>query len=123
MPKKAPALCNYMGCPETTTTSYCDNHRTIQHTEYRMNRTDDREQAFYKSRAWIRTRDHKRAMNPLCEHCMRADRYVPVDDIDHITPIKVDWTRRLDLSNLQSLCRACHNTKSKEDKLTYIELR
>ncbi len=33
--------------------------------------------------------------------------------VDHIVPTKIDWARRLDKSNLQPLCDACHNQKTK----------
>ncbi|MFS1513957.1 HNH endonuclease [Chengkuizengella sp. SCS-71B] len=35
--------------------------------------------------------------------------------VDHITPIKEDWSLRLDLCNLQSLCHCCHNKKTAEE--------
>ncbi|MEC2504384.1 HNH endonuclease, partial [Bacillus cereus] len=38
------------------------------------------------------------------------------DVVDHIIPIRVDWSKRLEPSNLQTLCHACHNKKTKEDE-------
>ncbi|PFA33091.1 HNH endonuclease [Bacillus cereus] len=38
------------------------------------------------------------------------------DVVDHIIPLLVDWLRRLDPANLQTLCHACHNKKTKEDE-------
>ncbi|TWK49239.1 hypothetical protein CHCC20347_1522 [Bacillus paralicheniformis] len=29
--------------------------------------------------------------------------------VHHIVEVKQDWSKRLDLSNLESLCNACHN--------------
>lgn len=39
--------------------------------------------------------------------------------VDHVIPIRVDPSRRLDLTNLQSLDNKCHAVKSAEDKLKY----
>ncbi|PAE58568.1 HNH endonuclease, partial [Bacillus licheniformis] len=33
----------------------------------------------------------------------------PADMVHHIVEVKQDWSKRLDLSNLESLCNACHN--------------
>ena len=41
---------------------------------------------------------------PLCVCCGRLARHV-----DHVTPVKVAPWRRLDPTNLQSLCHPCHN--------------
>ena len=38
------------------------------------------------------------------------------DVVDHIIPIRVDWSKRLEPTNLQTLCHACHNKKTKEDE-------
>jgi 5-methylcytosine-specific restriction endonuclease McrA len=37
----------------------------------------------------------------------------PAQVVDHITSIKADPSRRLDPSNLESLCHACHNKKGR----------
>nr|WP_279388960.1 HNH endonuclease [Baia soyae] len=29
--------------------------------------------------------------------------------LNHIVEVKEDWNKRLELSNLQSVCNACHN--------------
>lgn len=119
MPKKAWGVCNQQGCPELTRDGYCEKHKGVVDKDYRINRTDKREQAFYKSGDWIKVRNYKRMMNPLCEHCMRTDELTPLDVIDHIIPIKVNWSLRFTLSNLQSLCQGCHNIKSIEDRKLY----
>ncbi|PFK07818.1 HNH endonuclease, partial [Bacillus cereus] len=36
--------------------------------------------------------------------------------VDHIIPIRVDWSKRLEPMNLQTLCHACHNKNTKEDE-------
>ncbi|WP_257143356.1 HNH endonuclease [Bacillus cereus] len=41
------------------------------------------------------------------------------DVVDHIIPLLVDWSRRLEPNNLQTLCHACHNQKTRNDKKAY----
>ncbi|MFS1513428.1 HNH endonuclease [Chengkuizengella sp. SCS-71B] len=48
----------------------------------------------------------------LCQHCLKQKKITRSDMVDHITPIKEDWSLRLDLINLQSLCHSCHNKKT-----------
>ncbi|MGJ0995757.1 HNH endonuclease [Enterococcus casseliflavus] len=38
---------------------------------------------------------------------------------DHIIPVRVDWSKRLDKDNIQPLCESCHAIKTKEDKIKY----
>ncbi|MCU4949067.1 HNH endonuclease [Bacillus cereus] len=46
---------------------------------------------------------------------MRRDKtHRPV--ADYIIPIRVDWSKRLKLTNLQTLCHACHNKNTKKDE-------
>ncbi|MDO6448097.1 HNH endonuclease [Oceanobacillus profundus] len=41
------------------------------------------------------------------------------EEVDHIIPVKVDWSLRLDINNCQPLCHDCHNKKTAEDKRKY----
>jgi 5-methylcytosine-specific restriction protein A len=42
---------------------------------------------------------------------------VPATDVDHIVPFQdVDDPRRLDPTNLQSLCHECHSRKTQRDR-------
>ncbi len=68
---------------------------------YEKNRTDKKEKAFYSSKDWMKVRDMKSAMNPLCEWCEMDGRLEP----NHVKPVKADWAKRLSMSNLQSLYR------------------
>ncbi|MEC2595813.1 HNH endonuclease, partial [Bacillus cereus] len=62
-------------------------------------------------RELIYRRDHG-----LCVQCRSKDIIKIGDVVDHIIPIRVDWSKRLEPSNLQTLCHACHNKKTKEDE-------
>ncbi|MDT2783617.1 HNH endonuclease [Enterococcus asini] len=38
---------------------------------------------------------------------------------DHIIPVRVDWSLRLDKDNIQPLCESCHAVKTREEKQKY----
>jgi 5-methylcytosine-specific restriction protein A len=58
---------------------------------------------------WARISKMKRQDNPVCEVCHDA----PATEVDHVVPfhgpsdpLRTQW------SNLQSICRQCHNKKT-----------
>lgn len=114
MPKKSPRQCIEIGCPNLSYESYCDVHKTVRHKEYKKFRSDEKEQAFYKSSAWIRLRNAKRQTDPLCEDCLLEDKLTPMDVCDHMIELKDDWSLRLTMSNIRSLCHSCHNKKTRK---------
>src|SRR5688572_9889733 len=60
-------------------------------------------------RQWARLRRQHLAANPLCVLCLEERRTVPATVADHRVPIAVDPSRRLDPSNVRSLCVTHHN--------------
>ena len=59
---------------------------------------------------WERISRLKRQAYPMCEVCKDAT----ADDVDHIIPFSgVSDPMRTDWRNLQSICRSCHNRKTK----------
>jgi 5-methylcytosine-specific restriction protein A len=73
---------------------------------------------FYNSKQWRSTRKHYIKTNPLCEECKRNNRIMAGYCVDHITPISKGG-HRTDLSNLQTLCRSCHESKSGKEGIEY----
>lgn len=83
---------------------------------------------FYHSSEWqavrrqVLDRDHY-----LCQVCKRAGRITPATTVHHITPVRVDYSKRLDPANLETICKACHNAehseraKSLHDKQTKLK--
>ena len=63
---------------------------------------------------WRRYRDAYVKRHPLCVHCLQQGRTTATALVDHIKPI-ADGGARLDDSNLQALCRACHAVKTADD--------
>lgn len=120
--------CNHAGCKTLVpfNVAYCDKHKRPQLTKYEAHAhyehrkaVGGRYAAFYKSKAWEDLSYSYRLRNPLCVRCAARGLYVKADVVDHITPIRVDWSRRLDESNLQGLCNSCHWQKSEEDRRKY----
>lgn len=70
---------------------------------------------FYWSKGWRKLREYYIRRNPLCLHCKQKGIYSPAVIVDHIVEIDDDYSRRLDKTNLQSLCLACHNTKTAKE--------
>ena len=63
---------------------------------------------------WMRLRAIVLAKEPLCRHHLANEgRAVPATVVDHILDIADRPDLRLEESNLQSLCRACHNRKTR----------
>ena len=117
MPRAAPSECTYPNCPELTYIgSRCAKHRvTRDQGKDRAYRTrEDRKELtkFYSSLPWRKLRQYHITRNPLCTTCAQSGLTVVADVVDHIEEIRDNPTRRLDSTNLQSLCHSCHNNKT-----------
>ncbi len=63
-------------------------------------------------RAWEKLSKAWRNEHPLCVMCQAEGRDEPGVCVDHIVPLKVDPSRRLDRTNLQTLCGHHHQIKT-----------
>ncbi|AKF76284.1 MULTISPECIES: HNH endonuclease [Bacillus] len=113
MPPKPLKECAARGCRALTRDRYCDAHKTQQQEETKHYNKHSRNKtitSFYKSTEWKRTRQLALMRdNYLCQHCLKAHCFTPADMVHHIVEVKQDWSKRLDIKNLESLCNACHN--------------
>ena len=115
MPIKPLRPCNQMGCPELIRDGrYCERHK-----KEKQKQIDDRRGSAasrgYDSR-WQRARVHYLRVHPLCVRCQDAGKVTAASVVDHIIPHKGDKQLFWDISNWQSLCKQCHDTKTaKED--------
>lgn len=77
----------------------------------RRSLTDSEYLGFYHSRDWQQLRKSilERDLY-LCQRCGRQGNIV-----DHIIPSKDHWELREDPGNLQTLCRKCHDAKTKRE--------
>ncbi|MDN6852701.1 MAG: HNH endonuclease [Tetragenococcus koreensis] len=66
---------------------------------------------FYHSKAWNKAR--KAALlrdNYMCQRCL-ANGVITNENllVHHKTELKNDWSKRLELKNLETVCFSCHN--------------
>ncbi|MCY7676779.1 HNH endonuclease [Bacillus safensis] len=113
MPTMPLRICASPRCSSLTRGRYCDSHQKHQQEETKHYNKHSRNKtitSFYKSTDWKRTRELVLLRdNHLCQRCLRKNRFIPADMVHHIVEVKRDWHKRLDISNLESLCNACHN--------------
>ena len=65
----------------------------------------------YDSIVWKRLRRMKLNLNPVCELCLKANRFVTASHVDHIESIE-SGGEPLSMDNLMSLCHPCHSRKT-----------
>ncbi len=63
----------------------------------------------YDSAHWRRLRHYQLTIEPLCYYCARLGYVTNATIADHIRPHKGDTGLFYDASNLQSLCKTCHD--------------
>jgi 5-methylcytosine-specific restriction protein A len=114
--------CKVSGCAGLTKGKYCEQHAHLEEREkqerqayYNRTARDAEAQRLYESPAWRRLRALHIKRNPLCEKCFAGGRITPAVIVDHRVEIK-DGGGRLDTDNLTSLCRACHNQKTAQER-------
>lgn len=71
--------------------------------------------AFYKSKEWRNLRlEALQRDSYLCQECKKRGIVTPADTVHHIKPLRVDDSRALQLSNLETVCGSCHNRLHRE---------
>lgn len=66
--------------------------------------------------AWKKLRAAHVAEHPLCEDCLLDGIVQPVEEVDHVKPVKTHPHLRLDPSNLRSLCKSHHQLKTQREQ-------
>src|SRR5690625_565487 len=108
---------NQIGCNNLTKIKYCEQHKKQNVNEKKeSNNSYDKyirskgTNTFYQSSAWKRLRSMAIARDDyLCQSCLQNRTIQRAQVVHHIIEIKDDWSKRLELSNLESLCHSCHN--------------
>lgn len=116
-------FCNHAGCRTLVpfNVAYCAEHKPEHRAPNAYDNYQNRKAIggkyfqFYKSKQWRKLSYSFRLRNPICKRCKERGLYVKADVCDHIIPLRVDWNKRLDETNLQSLCNSCHYAKTQED--------
>lgn len=114
-------LCNKAGCKVLVDYSqtYCDKHKPtkVSNVTYEQRKEQGGKYFwFYKSKAWRTASYQYRLSNPCCERCLGAGIVRPANVVDHIVELRDDWDKRLDEDNFMSLCHACHNKKTANER-------
>lgn len=90
--------------------SSCKDKRKERHKQYDEHKRDETTSKFYKSNKWRKLRNARNAKdNGLCQRCLRDGKIKKADICHHIVEVKDDWSRRLDINNLEMVCSGCHN--------------
>lgn len=89
---------------------YCEQHKQSVNQYYDKRIRDKQTIAFYHSLQWQRVREQALIRdNYLCQRCLSDKRLTPAEMVHHKIEVKQDWSKRLMMDNLESLCQACHN--------------
>ena len=113
MALKSKRPCAKSGCPALVDTGYCDTHQHLA-KQRDLWRGSAHERGYDHEWRRVRVRALQRDKY-LCQHCLLVGRVTVAVDVDHIIPL-ASGGERLDLHNLQSLCRPCHRVKTERDK-------
>ena len=74
---------------------------------------------FYHSKEWKKLRHEALERdNYLCIECKKRGIITPANTVHHIKPLRIDPKNAEDLSNLETVCRACHNKLHRERSQT-----
>jgi 5-methylcytosine-specific restriction protein A len=111
MPSAPSRPCSKPGCKELAYSRFCSEHSTPENlspndTHRGSSCARGYDAQWRKIRLSALERDKY-----LCQHCL--PRPVEAIDVHHEVPITTDPSRRLDLTNLTSLCKLCHSKITK----------
>lgn len=117
-------LCNHIGCRQwiTANEKYCSEHKEQHKPKPKLKRTPRKKyknDKFYHSKQWSKLRKMHLVQEPFCRSCKARGIYKAAQMVDHIRPIN-DGGAKLDDANLQSLCFACHNRKTKQEQREHL---
>ena len=78
--------------------------------ERRKHQSRDEWRKWYKRKGWQDLRFAQLSKQPLCERCLKSDKYVAADVVNHKIPHKGNWSLFNDPANLESVCKQCHDS-------------
>ena len=112
MPRKPLKPCRYPGCPELTEDRFCPKYMKEYNRQYNREERPEYSRRLYKTARWQRLRKRVLLEHPLCAGCERQGRVTKATVVDHIIPHKGNPELFWDESNLQALCKSCHDRKT-----------
>lgn len=70
---------------------------------------------FYKTKEWRTLRKVRRRIdNNECQNCRRLGKYSQADAVHHLQEVRVNPSLALNLTNLECICKTCHNKEHPE---------
>jgi 5-methylcytosine-specific restriction protein A len=115
MPVRAKTPCRHGGCSALLDKpGFCDKHRREVFKIQKLTVSDDYKERnrFYQRKAWKSVRALQLQLEPLCRQCRKQGKLTAASIVDHVLPI-TEGGAELDLNNLQSLCKPCHERKGR----------
>lgn len=109
MPRKPKKPCAYPGCAELIEAGqrYCEKHKKTANKEYEHYHRGYKASERYNY-SWRLISKRYRELHPLCEECLKHDRFTPAQLVHHKLPLDEGGTN--DFDNLMSLCNSCHTS-------------
>ena len=103
--------CRHAGCrAKATVDKRCDAHQGDQSSKRQVDHWRGSPASRGYDADWRRTRAAILERDcHLCQDCLEQKRLTPATEVHHEVPIAIDPTRRLDPTNLRSLCKPCHS--------------
>ena len=119
MPRKSKRQCGVFGCTNFAKDgeSFCEEHLKKENQKYNkyLRGYDSHER--YDSR-WIKVRKMYITNHPLCEECLKENKYTKATIVHHIKPIECGGAK-YDFENLKSVCASCHQKIHNKIKIEY----
>jgi len=106
MPYASLRKCTYPGCNVLVKSGRC-----AAHSSKRIVR-DPAVKRLYNSPQWQSLRAAQLAKEPWCADCLKQGEHVFASEVDHVAPHNGDPSLFFDESNLGSLCKSHHSTKT-----------
>lgn len=118
MSRSAKSPCRQAGCGKLLPSpGYCDAHRrAVYKAQKRVVKIDYVERnRFYQRKAWKDARAAQLQREPLCRNHKRLGQLVEGTHVDHVIPIEFGGDP-YDKNNLQTMCKPCHEAKTRRDE-------
>jgi 5-methylcytosine-specific restriction enzyme A len=121
MPARAMQVCARGGCGKLASGRFCPEHlltRREERKQFDQRRSDDPIRKLYSTKGWQATRRLVLYRDPLCKLCKVAFSTIA----DHVIPAR-KWIAQhggelesfFDDSNLQGICKPCHDAKTAKE--------
>jgi len=116
MPLRSKKPCSVPGCPALVSERWCEAHTKNKFVSRSYDQLRGSSSARGYDGKWAKLRlVALRRDSYLCQECLKQDRPTAARDVDHIKPIATHPELRLDIDNLQSLCKLHHDLKTQTE--------